>query len=131
MLSSLNTYCYSIDVNSLGPVWVKNGTQLETLCGRNQAFGEFTTEEAPAWCSFSQTSSIDQYDRCLSMLSGRDTQFTYTSCEILHSALCESTEKLCHTQASTRYRLDTTKSLLLNASSSTIDIITGKNYSVI
>ena len=102
-------FCCSTDVDSFES-WINNGTQLEILCDKNQAFSGGITEETLPWCSFNKASLIHQDDRCISMISARDVQFTYASCEILHSALCESTEKLCHTQVTSHYETNTTKS---------------------
>ena len=136
MLSLLNTLCCFTDDDFFGPVWIDNGTQLETLCGKNHVLGGGTKEEIIAFpeCKVNQNSLNDQHDRCISMISGRDVQFTYTSCDVLHSALCESSEKLCPTKVTSHIDFDTTK--LINTptlkgddqSSSTTNTTSGKYY---
>ena len=126
MLSSFGTSRWSTDEYNFGPVWIDKGTRL---CGKSQAFGGDTKEKALSWCSFNQTSLTNQDNRCISLLSGRDEQFTYTSCDRLHSALCESTEKLCHTQKTTHplsSSINSTKGT--SPSFSTMNTTIGRHY---
>ena len=107
---------------------------METLCGKNQSLGEDAADEIPAWCNFNQNSLIDPDNRCISIQSGRGVQITYTSCDTLNSALCESTKKLCHAQVTLPNDFDTTKSIYTptlkgdNQSSRTTNTTTGRYH---
>ena len=73
-------------------------------------------EEFEPWCNINDDAMNNQKDNCISFSSGRDVSFLYSPCEKSLSALCKTTENICHPPITRTSDSNTTKPI------STLDV---------
>ena len=96
-------------------IWVRNETDLKTICDRTKVKYQ-DAEDIEPWCYVAEDAPIDQKHSCISLLSARDVSFSYSPCNKSYSALCKTTEKICHPPVTIKSRSNTSKFLTsLNA----------------
>ena len=84
-------------------MWIRNGTQLEKICSKT----------GDIYCDIiiNDKSFIDRGHECITFYNQRDEIYTFDSCDTKHSALCQSSQEICHSPNNAQSGLSTAQSL--------------------